>query len=206
MPASKELDKGTICVATVEGDIHDIGKNIVKMLLDNYGYTVIDLGRDVKPQAVLDAVREHGIKLVGLSALMTTTVPNMAKTIDLLHREAPGTLVMVGGAVLTPNMQSRSAPISMPKTPRSPHASPQKSSVNAIQLGRLRVFRIVFRVLPSRARFFPTNTQVHVGDLGLLLDKTRNEYEKPQHLCRINAAIDLSGQKRGRPVLRPRPR
>lgn len=69
MPASKELDKGTICVATVEGDIHDIGKNIVKMLLDNYGYTVIDLGRDVKPQAVLDAVREHGIKLVGLSAL-----------------------------------------------------------------------------------------------------------------------------------------
>lgn len=102
MPASKELDKGTICVATVEGDIHDIGKNIVKMLLDNYGYTVIDLGRDVKPQAVLDAVREHNIKLVGLSALMTTTVPNMAKTIDLLHREAPGTLVMVGGAVLTP--------------------------------------------------------------------------------------------------------
>lgn len=102
MPAASDLDKGTICVATVEGDIHDIGKNIVKMLLDNYGYTVIDLGRDVKPQAVLDAVRDRGIKLVGLSALMTTTVVNMAKTIDLLHREAPGALVMVGGAVLTP--------------------------------------------------------------------------------------------------------
>ena len=102
MPASVSLDKGAICVATVKGDIHDIGKNIVKMLLDNYGYNVIDLGRDVDPQAVLDAVRAHSTKLVGLSALMTTTVANMAETIDLLHREAPGTLVMVGGAVLTP--------------------------------------------------------------------------------------------------------
>lgn len=102
IPAATSLDKGTICVATVEGDIHDIGKNIVKMLLDNYGYTVIDLGRDVAPQTVLDSVRERNIKLVGLSALMTTTVANMAKTIELLHREAPGTLVMVGGAVLTP--------------------------------------------------------------------------------------------------------
>ena len=72
------------------------------MLLDNYGYNVIDLGRDVDPHAVLDAVLKQGIKLVGLSALMTTTVANMAETIELLHREAPGTLVMVGGAVLTP--------------------------------------------------------------------------------------------------------
>ncbi len=102
MPASVAFNKGTICVATVKGDIHDIGKNIVKMLLDNYGYQVIDLGRDVDPQAVLDAVRTHHIKLVGLSALMTTTVVNMAETIELLHREALGTLVMVGGAVLTP--------------------------------------------------------------------------------------------------------
>ena len=102
MPASASLGKGTICVATVKGDIHDIGKNIVKMLLDNYGYNVIDLGRDVDPHAVLDAVLKQGIKLVGLSALMTTTVANMAETIELLHREAPGTLVMVGGAVLTP--------------------------------------------------------------------------------------------------------
>ena len=102
MPASDGLSKGTICVATVKGDIHDIGKNIVKMLLDNYGYHVIDLGRDVDPHVVLKTVQEHHIRLVGLSALMTTTVANMAQTIGLLHREAPGTLVMVGGAVLTP--------------------------------------------------------------------------------------------------------
>lgn len=102
MPASDGLSKGTICVATVKGDIHDIGKNIVKMLLDNYGYHVIDLGRDVDPHVVLKTVQEHHIRLVGLSALMTTTVANMAQTIELLHREAPGTLVMVGGAVLTP--------------------------------------------------------------------------------------------------------
>lgn len=102
MPASDGLSKGTICVATVKGDIHDIGKNIVKMLLDNYGYHVIDLGRDVDPHVVLKTVQERHIRLVGLSALMTTTVANMAQTIELLHREAPGTLVMVGGAVLTP--------------------------------------------------------------------------------------------------------
>ena len=102
MPANTSTDKGAIVVATVKGDIHDIGKNIVKMLLDNYGYTVYDLGRDVEPQAVLDAVLERGIRLVGLSALMTTTVKNMEETIGLLHREAPGVQVMVGGAVLTP--------------------------------------------------------------------------------------------------------
>ena len=102
MPANDATDKGAIIVATVKGDIHDIGKNIVKMLLDNYGYTVYDLGRDVDPQAVLDAVRERGIRLVGLSALMTTTVKSMEETIELLHREAPGVKVMVGGAVLTP--------------------------------------------------------------------------------------------------------
>ena len=102
LPGSSVASKGKICVATVQGDIHDIGKNIVKMLLDNYGYTVIDLGRDVDPQAVLDAVRAHRVSLVGLSALMTTTVANMEATIDLLHRKAPGVKVMVGGAVLTP--------------------------------------------------------------------------------------------------------
>ncbi len=95
-------DKGAVALATVKGDIHDIGKNIVKMLLDNYGYHVIDLGRDVDPHVVLKTVQERHIRLVGLSALMTTTVANMAQTIELLHREAPGTLVMVGGAVLTP--------------------------------------------------------------------------------------------------------
>ncbi|MEF2649492.1 homocysteine S-methyltransferase family protein [Collinsella tanakaei] len=102
MPAGDVSDKGKIALATVKGDIHDIGKNIVKMLLENYGYRVYDLGRDVDPQAVLDAVRQHDIPLVGLSALMTTTVTNMEETIALLRREAPGVRVFVGGAVLTP--------------------------------------------------------------------------------------------------------
>ena len=102
MPAGEIADKGKICVATVKGDIHDIGKNIVKMLLDNYGYTVFDLGRDVDPQAVLDAVRERDVKLVGLSALMTTTVTSMEETIRLLHAEVPDVKIIVGGAVLTP--------------------------------------------------------------------------------------------------------
>lgn len=95
-------DKGSVAVATVKGDIHDIGKNIVRMLLENYGYTVYDLGRDVDPQAVVDCVKEHDIKLVGLSALMTTTVRGMEDTIALLREQAPDTKVFVGGAVLTP--------------------------------------------------------------------------------------------------------
>ena len=102
MPAGEIADKGKICVATVKGDIHDIGKNIVKMLLDNYGYTVFDLGRDVDPQEVLKTVKERDIKLVGLSALMTTTVVAMEETIKLLHSEVPGVKIIVGGAVLTP--------------------------------------------------------------------------------------------------------
>ena len=102
MPAGEIADKGKICVATVKGDIHDIGKNIVKMLLDNYGYTVFDLGRDVDPQEVLKTVKERDIKLVGLSALMTTTVVAMEETIKLLHAEVPGVKIIVGGAVLTP--------------------------------------------------------------------------------------------------------
>lgn len=101
MPAGEVADKGRIALATVKGDIHDIGKNIVKMLLENYGYHVFDLGRDVEPQAVLDAVRQHDIPLVGLSALMTTTVTSMEETIALLRREAPSVRVFVGGAVLT---------------------------------------------------------------------------------------------------------
>ena len=102
MPAGDVADKGRIALATVKGDIHDIGKNIVKMLLENYGYHVFDLGRDVDPLAVLDAVRTHDIPLVGLSALMTTTVASMEETIAILRREAPGVRVFVGGAVLTP--------------------------------------------------------------------------------------------------------
>jgi len=94
--------KGRIALATVKGDIHDIGKNIVRMLLENYGYDVIDLGRDVDPQVFTDTVVEHHIKLAGLSALMTTTVPAMAETIQLLHLQAPWCKVIVGGAVLNP--------------------------------------------------------------------------------------------------------
>lgn len=90
-----------IIVATVKGDIHDIGKNIVKMLLENYGYYVIDLGRDVAPETVLEAVEKDQVKLVGLSALMTTTVKSMEQTIELLHEKAPDVKIMVGGAVLT---------------------------------------------------------------------------------------------------------
>ena len=93
--------KRTVVIATVKGDIHDIGKNIVKVLLENYGFDVIDLGRDVDPEEVLDAARKSGAKLVGLSALMTTTVPAMHETIKLLHSELPDCKVVVGGAVLT---------------------------------------------------------------------------------------------------------
>lgn len=93
--------KGRIVLATVKGDIHDIGKNIVKVLLENYSYEVLDLGRDVPPEKVVQTVLQEKIPLVGLSALMTTTVPAMEETIRLLRREAPETRIMVGGAVLT---------------------------------------------------------------------------------------------------------
>ncbi len=93
--------KGTIILATVKGDIHDIGKNIVKVLLSNYGFDVIDLGKDVPPEAVRDCAVENNIKLVGLSALMTTTVPSMEETIKLLREAGLDTKVVVGGAVLT---------------------------------------------------------------------------------------------------------
>ena len=91
----------TIAMATVKGDIHDIGKNIVKLILENYGYEVLDLGKDVPAEAIADAVVEKKIDLVGLSALMTTTVPAMEEAIKLLRVRAPWCHVMVGGAVLT---------------------------------------------------------------------------------------------------------
>lgn len=94
--------KGPVVLCTVRGDIHDIGKNIVRMLLENYGFEVIDLGRDVPPQTVAEAVVERRARLVGLSALMTSTVPAMAETIELLRERAPWCKVVVGGAVLTP--------------------------------------------------------------------------------------------------------
>ena len=94
--------KGKILLATVYGDIHDIGKNIVRTVLENYGYTVIDLGRDVPAEAVVETAIREDIKLVGLSALMTTTVSSMADTIAALRRSGHDCRIMVGGAVLTP--------------------------------------------------------------------------------------------------------
>lgn len=98
---SAQEKKGTIVLATVEGDIHDIGKNIAKVVLENYGYQVVDLGKNVPVQEVADYAAAHQIRLVGLSALMTTTVGNMEKTIQMLRQSAPECKIMVGGAVLT---------------------------------------------------------------------------------------------------------
>lgn len=96
--------QGRIALATVEGDIHDIGKNIVKVLLESYGFEVLDLGKNVRPEQVLAAVQAEKLHMVGLSALMTTTVPAMERTIALLRREAPDCRMVVGGAVLTPEL------------------------------------------------------------------------------------------------------
>ena len=93
--------KGKIIIATVKGDIHDIGKNIVKVMLENYGYDVIDLGKDVPPEAIVDRAVQDDVKLIGLSALMTTTVVSMEDTIKLLREKKPDTKVVVGGAVMT---------------------------------------------------------------------------------------------------------
>lgn len=97
----KGKPKGTVIVATVHGDIHDIGKNIVKVLLENYDFNVIDLGKDVPPEKIVDSAVKNNVKLVGLSALMTTTVPSMKETIELLRKTAPSVKVCVGGAVMT---------------------------------------------------------------------------------------------------------
>lgn len=97
--AGEKKDK--IVLATVKGDIHDIGKNIVKVLLENYSYDVLDLGKDVAPEAIVEETIRNHVRLVGLSALMTTTVPSMEETIKQLRKEAPWAKVMVGGAVLT---------------------------------------------------------------------------------------------------------
>ena len=101
MPKGANEKKTKIVIATVKGDIHDIGKNIVKVLLENYGFSVTDLGKDVAPETVVEAVKETGAALVGLSALMTTTVPAMEETVTLLKTECPGVKTIVGGAVLT---------------------------------------------------------------------------------------------------------
>ncbi|MBP3719291.1 MAG: homocysteine S-methyltransferase family protein [Eubacterium sp.] len=100
--AGKPRDlKGKVIIATVKGDIHDIGKNIVKVMLENYGYDVIDLGKDVPPEVIVEKAIDEDVKLVGLSALMTTTVVSMEDTIKLLRKKKPDTKVVVGGAVMT---------------------------------------------------------------------------------------------------------
>ena len=92
--------KGRIVLATVKGDIHDIGKNIVKVLLENYSFDAIDLGKDVPPEKIVETVCEKQVRLVGLSALMTTTVVSMEETIKMLREKKSDCKVMVGGAVL----------------------------------------------------------------------------------------------------------
>lgn len=101
MSGGEQISKGKIVIATVKGDIHDIGKNIVKTLLENYGYTVIDLGKDVPPEKVVAAAKEHDVRLVGLSALMTTTLGAMEDTIKLIRDNSLDCKIVVGGAVLT---------------------------------------------------------------------------------------------------------
>lgn len=101
MAGQTQKPKGKIILATVKGDIHDIGKNIVKVMLENYSYEVIDLGKDVPPEVIVDTAIKEDIKLVGLSALMTTTVVSMEETIKLLKEKKPDTLTVVGGAVMT---------------------------------------------------------------------------------------------------------
>lgn len=104
---NETLDKGRIILATVKGDIHDIGKNIVKVLLENYGYTVYDLGRDVPPEVILETAIKNDIHFIGLSALMTTTLKSMEETIKLLHDKNVDCKTFVGGAVLTPEYASQ---------------------------------------------------------------------------------------------------
>jgi 5-methyltetrahydrofolate--homocysteine methyltransferase len=94
--------KGCVVIATVQNDVHDIGKNIVKVVLQSYGFDVIDLGKDVPPEVIVDCAIENNIRVVGLSALMTTTVASMEETIKLMREKKPDTKIVVGGAVMTP--------------------------------------------------------------------------------------------------------
>ena len=100
MKLTEGAKKCTLVIATVKGDIHDIGKNIVKLLLENYGFDVIDLGRDVPPERIVEETVKRRAPIVGLSALMTTTVPAMEQTVKALRAAAPHCKIMVGGAVL----------------------------------------------------------------------------------------------------------
>ena len=97
----EQVSRGKFVIATVHGDIHDIVKNIVKLIMENYGFEVFDLGKDVPPEDVVAEAKRTGAPIVGLSALMTTTVPAMEETIKLLKEQLPDVKTVVGGAVLT---------------------------------------------------------------------------------------------------------
>ena len=101
LPKDSSAGRGPVVLATVKGDVHDIGKNIVRLLMENYGFEVLDLGKDVPCEAILETVLKAKAPLVGLSALMTTTVPAMEEAVSLIRQKAPFCKVMVGGAVLT---------------------------------------------------------------------------------------------------------
>ena len=106
-PGETSVKKGRFAIATVKGDIHDIGKNIVRTVMENYGYEGLDLGRDVAPETILEAVQREKIPLVGLSALMTTTLPAMEETVKLLRTLPEPPVIFVGGAVVTPEYANR---------------------------------------------------------------------------------------------------
>jgi 5-methyltetrahydrofolate--homocysteine methyltransferase len=101
MQGKEKTVRGKVILATVKGDIHDIGKNIVKVMLENYSFEILDLGKDVAPETIVETAIRENISLVGLSALMTTTVVSMEETIRLLREQKPDTKVVVGGAVMT---------------------------------------------------------------------------------------------------------
>ncbi len=104
---ASEVRKGKVIIATVKGDVHDIGKNIVKTVMANYGYEIIDLGRDVPPETIVEATRREDVRLVGLSALMTTTLPAMEETVRQLKRLPVPPTIMLGGAVVTQDYADR---------------------------------------------------------------------------------------------------
>ena len=107
-PGQRTAQGGTVVIGTVEGDIHDIGKNIVSALLENHGFRVLDLGKSVPAQAFLEAARREKADVVGLSALMTTTMVEMPRVIELLRQELPGVKVIVGGQWSQLNMPGKS--------------------------------------------------------------------------------------------------
>ena len=178
--ARGSASKGRIVLATVKGDVHDIGKNIVKVILENYGFEVIDLGRDVPVETVVNTVREKNVHLVGLSALMTTTLKSMEETIAALHEAGLDCKIMVGGAVLTPEYAEkigadwyakdakRSADIAkgiLRGAVKGEGAVCRKHLPNAGQLRSIRFYRFVFRCPNSPSCFLPRAAVVAVARL-----------------------------------------